>query len=50
MWPREAMARSGDIVRSLIAKGTAKVFWVLQRSRAKRAGAKNQKVFGDPQG
>jgi hypothetical protein len=33
--------------RGLIANGTAKVFGVLQRSRAKRAGAKNHNVFGD---
>ena len=37
-------------VRRLIANGTGKVFGVLQRSRAKRAGAKNHNVFGGPHG
>jgi len=35
---------------SLIAEAKAKVFGVLQRSRAKRAGAKNHNVFGGPHG
>jgi hypothetical protein len=43
--PRLAAATSE---RGLIANGTAKVFGVLQRSRAKRAEAKNHKVFGGP--
>jgi hypothetical protein len=37
-------------VHGLIANGTAKVFGVLQRSRAKRAGTKNPNVFGGPHG
>jgi len=36
--------------QSLIAGAKAKVFGVLQQSRAKRAGAKNPKVFGGPHG
>jgi hypothetical protein len=36
--------------RGPIGSGTAKVFAVLQRRRAKRGGAKNPKVFGGPRG
>jgi hypothetical protein len=35
-------------VRGLIANGIAKVFGVLQWSRAKRTGAKNHNVLGGP--
>lgn len=36
--------------RGLIVNGAAKVVGVLQRSRAKRAGAKNHNVFGGSHG
>jgi hypothetical protein len=36
--------------RNLTEVAKAKVFWVLQRSRAKRAKAKNHIIFGSPRG
>jgi hypothetical protein len=48
MWPRETKARSGDIEARFGRERPSHCLWVLQRSTAKRAGAKKPKVYGGP--